>query len=161
MKKIMIIITFIPWILYFFSVSVNAIKDLNKNEITKEWLKNNIFNIFHFDNIILFAIFAYFSCFYPDANQIWLVEVLLFSFINLYLYLNRFYDKNNKTEKLGIKDIPTILILIILMFIPLIYYLSTKHYVVSYYIMFIYSFFNYVIVFISKYLTNKIIKIIE
>ena len=81
MTKTIICLTFIPWILYFLSVSLNAVKDLNKNTVTGTWLKENVFNIFHFDNIILIGIFIYFSRMYPDANQIFLVETLLFTFI--------------------------------------------------------------------------------
>lgn len=160
MTKTIICLTFIPWILYFLSVSLNAVKDLNKNTVTGTWLKENVFNIFHFDNIILIGIFIYFSRMYPDANQIFLVETLLFTFINLYLYLNSYYDKNNKKEKITVNDIPTILILVITMLIPVIHYLSSGDYLVAYYIMFGYSFFNYVIVYISKIINNKIIKII-
>ena len=161
MQKIIICLTFIPWILYFISVSINAIKDLNRNKITMNWLKENVLNIFHFDNIILIAIFIYFSICYPDSDQIMLVEVLLFTFINLYLYLNRYYDKNNKKEKITVNDIPTVLIIVILMLIPITYYLSTKKYTTCYYIMYGYSFFNYVIVYISKIINNKIISIIK
>ncbi len=46
MTKTIICLTFIPWILYFLSVSLNAVKDLNKNTVTGTWLKENVFNIF-------------------------------------------------------------------------------------------------------------------
>ena len=96
MTKIIVYLTFIPWLLYFSSLCNNAIKDLKENKVTKKWIKENIFKIFHFENIILFAIFIYFSAYYHNADQIWLVDVLLFSAINLYLFFNRYYDKNTR-----------------------------------------------------------------
>ena len=67
----------------------------------------------------------------------------------------------DKKEKITVNDIPTVLIIVILMLIPITYYLSTKKYTTCYYIMFGYSFFNYVIVYISKIINNKIISIIK
>lgn len=161
MRTLIIYLTFIPWYLYFQSASKNALKDLNKNKLSLKWIKNNIMNIFHFDNLILFAIFVYFSKNYPNANQIWLVEILLFTVINLYLYLNRFYDKNNSKDKLEIKDISIVLIILLLTLIPIVFYVSTKNYLLTYYILFAYSFFNYVIVFASKGIYELLIKIIK
>ena len=161
MKNLIIYLTFIPWYLYFQSACKNALKDLNKNKITKTWIKKNFMNIFHFDNLILFAIFTFFSKNYQNANQIWLVEILLFTVINLFLYLNRFYDKNNSKDKLEIKDISIALIILLLTLIPIVFYVSTRNYLVTYYVLFGYSFFNYVIVFISKLIYELLIKIIR
>lgn len=161
MTKFLVYLTFIPWILYFSSVCKNAIKDLKRVKVNKEWIKKNIFKIFHFENIILFAIFSYFSFNYKDANQIWLVDVLLFSAINLYLFFNRYYDKNRNDERIGTGDVSTILIILLLIAIPLIYYVSTHNYVNTYYILFGYSFFNYLIVFVAKYINDLIMKLIK
>lgn len=161
MTKFFVYLTFIPWILYFSSLCKNAIKDLKKVEVNKEWIKSNLFKIFHFENIILFSIFSYFSFNYKDANQIWLVDVLLFSAINLYLFFNRYYDKNRNDEKIGTNDVSTILIILLLIAIPLFYYTSTHNYVNTYYILFGYSFFNYLIVFIAKHINDFIMKFIK
>ncbi len=161
MTKLVVYLTFIPWLLYFSSVCKNAIKDLKRVRVNKEWIKNNIFKIFHFENIILFAIFIYFSANYKDANQIWLVDVLLFSAINLYLFFNRYYDKNRNESRIGTGDVSTILIILLLISIPLIYYVSTHNYVVTYYILFAYSFFNYLIVYVAKSINDLIMKVIK
>lgn len=161
MHKFIVYLTFIPWLLYFSSVCKNAIKDLKENKMTKEWIKKNIFKIFHFENIILFLIFVYFSVNYHDANQIWLVDVLLFSAINLYLFFNRYYDKNNSQNKIGTGDISTILIILLLICIPVLYFAGKNNHVITYYILFGYSFFNYFIVFVAMQLNEQIIKLVK
>ncbi len=161
MNNIIIFLTFIPWLLYFTSISKNALKDLKQNKVTKSWIKENIFKIFHFENIILFGIFIYFAKNYTGANQLWLAKVLLFSVINLYLYINRFYDKNSIETKLTTEDISTILLILLITLIPIIFYSSTKMYTTTYYIMFAYSFFNYIIVYIAKFLNELIFKLVK
>lgn len=161
MTKFIVLLTFIPWFLYFASLCKSAIQDLNNNKITFTWIKNNIFKIFHFQNLILIGIFVYFSINYYKANQIWLVEVLLFSSINLYLFFNRYYDKNNTDYKIGNKDITTILIILFIVLLTTIYYLITNKYTITYYTLFIYSFFNYIVVYISKLINDIIYKIVR
>lgn len=159
MSKLFVYLSFIPWLIYFSSICNNAIKDLKKNKINKTWLKNNIFKIFHFQNIILFGIFVYFSIYYYKAKQIWLVEILLFAAINLYLYINHYYDKNNSDEQLSSSDLPTILIILLLVMIPIIFYISTKNRLVTYFILFGYSFFNYLIVYVAAFIHKKLLDI--
>lgn len=161
MSKIIAYLTFIPWFFYFSSLCKNAIKDLKENKITKTWLKKNIFKVFHFENIILFAIFFYFSACYYRSNQIWLVEVLLFSAINLYLFINRYYDKNRNQSQIGAGDVSTILILLLLILIPIIYYMAKGNYVLTCYILFGYSFFNYLIVFLAKSINDLLTRLLS
>jgi hypothetical protein len=161
MTKIIVLATFIPWFLYFTSLCKSAIQDINTEKINLSWIKHNIFKIFHFETLILIAIFVYFSINYYKANQIWLVEVLLFSSINLYLFFNRYYDKNNKDYKIGNKDVTTILIILFIVLLTIIFYLTTNRFTITYYLLFIYSFFNYLIVFISKSINDFIYKIVR
>lgn len=160
MTKLIIYLTFVPWFLYFIVLCKNALKVLKENKMSKIWLKENIFKIFRFDNIILFAIFFYFSAYHHEANQILLVDTMLFSAINLYLFINTYYDKNKNNNKIDQNDISTILILLLITLIPFIYYTSTNNYVITYYILFAYGFFNYLIVFISRciniFINNKV-----
>ena len=161
MTKFIVFLTFIPWFLYFASLCKSAIQDLNDNKLTFSWIKDNFFKIFHFENLILIGIFIYFSIFYYKANQIFLTEVLLFSAINLYLFINRYYDKNNTEYKIGNKDITTILIILMLILIPIVFYLVTKRYTITYFILFGYSFFNYIIVYIGKLINNLVYKLVR
>ena len=161
MTKLIVYLTFIPWILYFSSVCKNALNDLKENKVTKTWIKENLLKIFHFDNLILFALFLFFSAFYHKASQIWLVDVLLFSAINLYLFMNGYYDKHRKENTIGTGDISTILIILILSMIPIIFYFSTGKYAITYYILFAYSFFNYIVVYIARSINKFIIKLVR
>ena len=52
MKRIIILLTFIPWLLYFISISKNALKDLKHNKLSAKWIKKNIFKIFHFEYFV-------------------------------------------------------------------------------------------------------------
>lgn len=154
MTKLVVVLTFIPWILYFLSSSSRTIKDFRRQKINKQFLKENILKLFRFDNMILIGLYIYFSLTYPDADQIWLIRVLLFASINLYLLLNSIYDKKNK-DSLEKKEKNIIFMLAVLILIPLIYYAFTRHYKITYYIMFGYSFFNGIIVLICTMLYKK------
>lgn len=160
MTNAIIYLTFIPWILYYSSISKNAIKDLKNKKLGFYWFKKNFFNIFHFENLILYGIFIFFATYYQSSNQIWLVDILLFSAINLYLFINCYYDKNRSTNKLVVNDLSIILIALIISLIPFVYYMSTKNYLATYYILFCFSFFNYIIVLISSLINKFIIKLI-
>ena len=83
--------------------------------------------------------------------------MLLFISINLYLLLNSIYDKNNK-EKLIKKEYNIIFLLVVTTLIPIIFYLITKKYTITYYIMFGYSILNGVIILICTLINNKINK---
>lgn len=160
MTNAIIYLTFIPWILYYSSISKNAIKDIKNKKLGFYWFKKNILNIFHFENLILYGIFIFFATYYQNSNQIWLVDILLFSAINLYLFINCYYDKNRSTNKLVVSDLTIILIALIISLIPFIYYMVTHNYLMTYYILFGFSFFNYLIVLISSLINKLIIKLI-
>lgn len=157
MTRIIISLTFIPWILYLVSSSSRVIKEFRGQKINKEFFKNNLFNLFRLDTIVLVLVFIFFSATYPSADQIWLIRVLLFISINLYLLLNSIYDKKNK-EKLVKKEYNIIFLLVILMLIPIVFYLISKKYTTAYYIMFGYSVLNGLIVLLCSIINNKINK---
>lgn len=127
-------------------------------KITGKWVKKNIFNIFHFPNIILFAIFVYFSVRYKDADQIFITHILLFSAIYLYLFINHYYDKYKTHKNVDSMNMSTILIILLISLIPIMYYISSENYLVTYYILFIYSFFSYLVVFIAKLINDLLLK---
>ena len=154
MTKLVVVLTFIPWILYFLSSSSRTIKDFRRQKVNKQFIKENILKLFRFDNIILIGLYVYFSLTYPDADQIWLIRVLLFASINLYLLLNSIYDKKNKGN-LEKKEKNIIFMLAVLILIPIIYYAFTRRYKITYYIMFGYSFFNGILVLLCTMLYKK------
>ena len=91
MNKIIILITLIPWILYCIFLTKNNLIKLKENHFL---LSNiNIKELLPIKNILLFIIFISISIIYKDSNQIELVNSLLFSTINLFLfiYVTSFY----------------------------------------------------------------------
>lgn len=158
MTKFIVYLTFIPWFLYFSLLCKDALHNLQNKKISWKWIKKNIFSIFHFPNIILFAIFTYFSLKYSGANQIWITNVLLFSAIYLYLFINHYYDKYKSRKNVDSMNMSTILIILIITLIPIIYYISSNNYIATYYILFGYSFFNYIIVYIAKIINDLLLK---
>ena len=160
MKKLFIYITFAIWFIYFISTSKNTLKYLKKNNKGKNWIKKNIFKIFHFDSLILFAIFIFFNGIYQESSQLWLVRILLFGVINLYLYLNSFYDKNRINDKIHTDDISCILLILLISLIPIIYFISSNNVNITYYVMFGYIFFNYLLVSLCLSINDFLFKIV-
>ncbi len=154
MKNFFVYLSFIPWFLYYISMCKNALKVIKMNNVNFKWLGKNFFKVFHIDNTILFAIYVFFSYINTDASQLWLVKLLLFSGINLYLYINTFYDKHRITDKIKTDDISTIFIILFIALIPIIVYISTKSYTIAYYIMFAFAFFNYIVTYIAKLIND-------
>lgn len=156
MKKLVVFLTFIPWLLYFSKITKNVIAEETKGiKRDKKWWQENFFQVFQIDTLILVGIFVFFAKYHKDANQIWLVKVLLFSAINLYLYLNTYHLKYNRSVDKS--NISTILLLLIIMFIPIVFYGVTGKYTTTYYILFVYSFFYYAIAMICYKINNLLI----
>lgn len=161
MKTYIVYLTFIPWILYFISICKKALNEMKSKKVNKEYLKKNFWRIFPFDTLILTAVFIFVSKFYKEASQIWLAKILLFASINLYLYINTFYDESRKKFQLGTGDISTMLIILILMIIPTVFYIATHMYTITYYILFAYSFFYFIISLLSKNINSLLFKIVR
>jgi len=158
MKKFVVFLTFLPWLLYFSKMTKNVIIEETKGlKKDKNWWLENFFQVFQIDTLILVGIFVFFAKYHKDANQIWLVKVLLFSAINLYLYINTYHIKHNNNS-LDKNNISTVLILLIIMFIPILFYALTGKYTTTYYILFVYSFFYYPIAVICFKINNLLIK---
>jgi hypothetical protein len=139
MKILIIYLSIIPWLLYY-SVSIfKTLIDLDKY---------NVFSLFRFDSIILILIFAYFVSF----NKSFVIE-MLFATMNLYLFINRLYEKNmnhpnlkkiifnNKLLLLFIYIITFILIFILESYLKLAYF---------YYTLFALSFFINTFIYLLK-----------
>lgn len=156
MGKIIAYITFIPWILNYSMSIRNAIKSTKNTKIDSKWFKKNISKMIHIESLLLIAVFIYFTKF--DNNT---VNKMLFSVINLYFFINAFYDKRAESaKKIEVSDLSTILITIILSFIPLIVYLKTSNLTVTYYLDFAYVFFSYLIVLLARNIDKLLNKLV-
>ena len=150
-NKIMIYLTFIPWLLFFGKLVKMALKETKNKKLDFKWFKAHFSTIVHFDIIILILLFVYFASFKDSF-----VNMMLFSVMNLYLYVNTFYDKRNISKrKLDNKDIlPGIIILIISIIPFLLYQFKVIKLVTAYTILFIYAALAYLLVILIR----KIIK---
>ena len=155
MNKIIILITLIPWILYCIFLTKNNLIKLKENHFL---LSNiNIKELLPIKNILLFIIFISISIIYKDSNQIELVNSLLFSTINLFLFIYSYYDNNEYELELTNKDILSLILLTIIVSIITIISLSIKAILLTYNILFATSIINIIILYVSK----KIISIVR
>lgn len=134
-KIIITLLTFIPWIAYTIAATNRSIKTI-RNQKLDEKLKK-----FHLDTIVLGLLFLIIALIFKNSDQIKLVKMLLFITFNIYLLLYCIYDKKNKYD-IDKKDRKIIYIMLLIMIIPIIFYLATKFYTITYYIMFIYNILN-------------------
>jgi len=139
-------IALIPWLLFFSVYSLNIFIKLyekNKDDL-KIWFKNNFIKMFRIDMLILIIIFIYFIRYENNT-----VNIMLFFMINLYLFINCFYDelKSKNRKKIILKHLLPYLLVIS---IPILFYIFTGRFVTTCLIMFGYSFFAYIIVILIK-----------
>lgn len=159
MGKTIIYITFIPWFLHYGFSTFNALKLTKSMKFNFKWLKKNFNKIFHIEELLLIAIFVYLSR-YGNQTFSSIVHQMLFSVMNLYLFVNSFYDKRTITKnKIGLSDLKEIVILIFITSIPFIYYIRTENMLYTYYLMFSYGFLNFIFVLISRLISFIIGKI--
>ena len=143
-NKIVIYLTFIPWLLFFGKLVKMALKETKNKKLDSKWFKEHFSTIIHFDIIILILLSIYFSI-YNDS----FVDMMLFSVMS-------FYDKRNTpNRKLDKRDIlPSIIILIISIIPFLLYIFKVIKLVTVYIILFIYAALAYLLVILIR----KIIK---
>lgn len=152
MAKTIIYITFIPWILHYSFSVYNSLRLTKSMKFNFKWLKKNYSKIFHIEELLLIAIFVYLSR-YGTQTFSNIVKEMLFSVMNLYLFVNSFYDKRTiTTKKLGLSDLKEIIILVLITIIPFVYFMKTNNMVYTYYIMFSYGFFNFLFVLVARFL---------
>lgn len=86
MEKVIIYLSAISWLLYY---SVNIFKTIIDLD------KKSVFSLFRFDSIILILIFVYIVSF----NRTFVIQ-MLFATINLYLFINRLYERNINQKRI-------------------------------------------------------------
>lgn len=155
MNKIILIITIFPWLLYTIYLSKNNLIKLKENH----YLLSNfsIMNIISIKNILLFLVYIIIITIYKSSNQINLVSKLLFSTINLFLFIYTYYEYNNYDLSLTTKDKLIIVITTIITSITIIISLCIQNNTYTYCILFAYSILNIIILYIS----NKISHIVR
>ena len=146
-NNIITYLTFIPWTLVFVKNSLDKIGV--KDKLTFKYLKENFFKIFRLDLLVLIVVFFYFATF--DKG---FVHKYLFAVMNLYLFINSFYE--NKVNKYKIKNkYITLIMIFILMFMPIVYYMLSNNLILTYKIMLICLYLENIIILIIKKFIKK------
>lgn len=157
LNKYITLVTFLPWVLIFIFSSLNNLGNKNYTSFTWEYLRKNFFKIFRLDTLFLIIVFLYFSSFHKDF-----VDKYLFAVMCIYLFVNSFYEKRNTLKKgFWTKNFLNIFLLFCVMIIPFIIYFTKKDLVLTYKIMLIYLFLEYIIIIIISYITKFIKKIFK
>lgn len=154
-NKYIILVTFIPWILIVFVSVLNNLNNENYQKFSFKYLGKNFFKIFRLDTLLLILCFWYFASFHKTF-----VDKYLFSIMCLYLFVNFFYEKRNPLKKNFFKEnIIQIILLLFITIIPFIYYYKTNNLNITYKIMLLYLYLEYIIILIVSYITKLIKKL--
>ena len=154
-EKYIIIVTFIPWILIAIVSTISNLNNEHYCTFSLKYLGKNIFKIFRLDTLLLILCFWYFASFHKTF-----VDKYLFSIMCLYLFVNFFYEKRNPLKKNFFKEnIIQIILLLFITIIPFIYYYKTNNLNITYKIMLLYLYLEYIIILIVSYITKLIKKL--
>ena len=154
-NKYIILVTFIPWILMVFVSVLSNLNNENYQKFSFKYLGKNFFKIFRLDTLLLILCFWYFASFHKTF-----VDKYLFSIMCLYLFVNFFYEKRNPLKKNFFKEnIIQIILLLFITIIPFIYYYKTNNLNITYKIMLLYLYLEYIIILIVSYITKLIKKL--
>ena len=157
MNKIIILITLIPWLLYFIFLTKNNIIILRKNHYNL--FSISIKNLISIKSILLFILFIVISIFYRKVAQIELINSLLFSTINIFLFIYSYYENNNYQVNLLLKEKLYLLSLSIIMFTITAISLNFNNCLYTYIILFTSSILNIILLYISKKIINIVRRI--
>ena len=154
-EKYIILITFIPWILIIVVSMISNLNNEHYRTFSLKYLGKNIFKIFRLDTLLLILCFWYFASFDREF-----VDKYLFAIMCLYLFVNFFYEKKNPIKKEFFKEhIIELILLIVMMAIPFIYYHNTDNLNFTYKLMLLYLFFEYIIILAVSLIATLIKKI--
>lgn len=155
MNKLIVTITLIPWLLnYVYESKNNLIKLKEKHYLISNF---NIKKILNIKSLLLFLVFIIISTIYKESNQIELANNLLFSSINIFLFIYNYYENDDYELELNIKEKTSIITHIIISSIAVILSLSREEVSQTYNILFATNILNIIILYIS----NKIITIVR
>ena len=157
MNKYITLITFIPWIFVYIIFMINNLNNKDYDKISLKYIKKNIFKIFRLDILILLIAFFYFASY----NKLF-IDKYLFAVMCIYMGINSFYEKKEKIKKVIFKEkYINIIVSLIIMLLPLIFYYIKGNVEITYKIMFLYLFFQYILTIIINYISHIIKKVIK
>lgn len=155
--KYIVLITFIPWLLFFIVSILNNLNNKDYKTFSLKYLKKNFFKIFRIDTLFLIIAFYYFSSFGKEF-----VDKYLFAVMCLYLFMNSFYEKKEKIKKdFFKKNFLNLVLLFIVMLIPFTVYFIKQRLVLTYKIMMLYLYFEYIMILLVNYISKFIFKVLK
>lgn len=155
--KYIVLITFIPWLLFFIVSILNNLNNKDYKTFSLKYLKKNFFKIFRIDTLFLIIAFYYFSSFGKEF-----VDKYLFAVMCLYLFMNSFYEKKEKIKKdFFKKNFLNLVLLFIVMLIPFTVYFVKQRLVLTYKIMLLYLYFEYIMILLVNYISKFIFKVLK
>ncbi len=156
LNKLIILITFIPWIINFYANLLDIYRSIDYQKLPAlEWLKKNFFKEFRIDALIIILIFIYFSNF----DKLFVCQYL-FLVMNLYFYINSLYDTKHEIKKLACikNNYKEMLLVNLISFLPFVYYYFTKNLVSTYLALFAITFLNFILITLIRLLKEKLAK---
>ena len=152
LKNIVLIISFIIWLVYIFLIICKEINTKNNLKIPySKYLKENIYQILRVDKLLLIIVFFLYSRFNKTT-----VDIYLFCIIMLYLLVNLLYEEIKVKKVKFKKEWPYFLILLGLAIAFISIYFLTKKLVLSCMLLFSYLyFFPFIFAFINYFLQKK------
>jgi len=155
--KIVTIGTFIPWIIIFIISVINNLNNKNYKIFSYDYFKQNVFNIFRLDTLLLIIAFYYFASFDKQF-----VNKYIFPVMCLYLCVNSFYEKKSKLNKGFLKqNILELVLLFFIMLIPFLIFFIDNNLILTYKIMLLFLFGEYIIILLVSYIVKIIKKIFK
>lgn len=146
------IVTFIPWVLIFVLSAIYNINNEDYINFSGKYLKKNFFKIFRLDVLFLVGVFFYFASF----KKVF-VDKYLFPVICIYLFVNYFYENKKSIKKSFWKQNKLeLLLLFIVILIPFLVYFKLNNLGLTYKIMLLYLFLEYIIIVVIKKIATLI-----
>lgn len=134
--RIVKLVTFIPWILYFIEIMLYRISTIEKHNLDKtkyfNFLNGNLFKAINVKELVLFCMFIIFLQFKNTT-----VLEILFPAIYIYLLVDFFHVFASDCTKIKHKSL--MVLSVILLAILILYFLLTNHLYTTYELMFIVS----------------------
>ena len=134
--KVVKLITFIPWILYFIEIMLYRISTIEKYKLDKtkyfDFLNSNLFKAINIKVLVLFCIFIIFLQFKNTT-----VLEILFPAIYIYLLVDFFHVYASDCAKIKHKSLMVLSVLLLSLLI--LFFVFTNHLYTTYELMFIIS----------------------
>ena len=154
-EKYIIIVTFIPWILIAIVSTISNLNNEHYCTFSLKYLGKKYLQNISLDTLLLILCFWYFASFGLEF-----VDKYLFAIMCLYLFVNFFYEKKNSLKKGFFQaHIMELILLLLVISIPFIYYHNTDNLNFTYKLMLLYLFFEYIIILTISLIAKFIKKI--